>query len=150
MLIAGVLIKKKACICGTFENYEESRVIFLYISKAFGKVWHEGLLFKLKSNDTDGNLYELLKNFLSDRKQRVILNGCESKWVNLFAGVPYGSDLGPLLFLIYINDLTDSVTSSMRLFADHSSPFAIVKGVNITQQMLSNDLVSSITNWAYQ
>ena len=143
------LLSITTTIYESFENYEETRAVFLDISKAFDKVWHEGLLFKLQRNGIDGNLYELLKSFLSGRKQRVILNGCESKWESLFAGVPQGSVLGPLLFLIYINDLTDSVISNMRLFADDSSLFAIVKDVNITQQMLSDDL-DSITNWAYQ
>ena len=69
--------------------------------KAFGKAWHEGLLFKHQSNDIDGNFYEIIKSFLSDKKQRVILNGCELKWENLLSGVSQASVIEPLLFLLY-------------------------------------------------
>ena len=61
-----------------FENFEEVRAAFLDISKAFDKVWHEGLLFKLKQNGISGNLYGFMESYLSDRKQRVVLNGLES------------------------------------------------------------------------
>ena len=73
------LLSITTAIYESSENYEETHVIFLDISKAFDKVWHESLLFKLQCNGIDGNHYELLKTFFSSRKQRVILNGCESK-----------------------------------------------------------------------
>ena len=96
--------------------------MFLDISKASDKVWHEGIIFKLKCNGISGNLLNLFGNLLN-RFQRVVLNGNESNWTSLKAGVPQGSVLGPLLFLIYINDLTDNISSDMRLFADDSSLF---------------------------
>ena len=86
----------------SFEDRYEVRGIFLYISKAFDKVWHEGLIFKLKQNGKSGNLLNLLCDFLRNRKQRVLLNGQVSDWSDVRAGVPQGSTLGPLLFLIYI------------------------------------------------
>ena len=132
-----------------FENYEETRAVFLDISKAFDKVWHEGLIFKLKQNGINGTLINLIYSFLSNRKQRVVLNGYESDWEDVRSGVPQGSVLGPLLFLVYINDLTDNISSNMRLFADDSSLFAIVENTHETHEKLCNDL-STISAWAYQ
>ena len=80
----------------SFENYHETRAIFLDISKAFDKVWHEGLIGKLKSNGISGSLLDFFTNYLSDRYQRIVLNGTESNWVKLTAGVPQASVLGPL------------------------------------------------------
>ena len=85
------------------------RGVFLDISKAFDKVWHDGLVFKLKSYGVEGELLSLLKNYLQSREQRVILNGQTSGWRKINSGVPQGSVLGPLLFLIYINDLPDRI-----------------------------------------
>ena len=96
------------------------REIFLDISKAFDKVWHDGLIFKLQTYGIDGKLLKLLKSYLKDRQQRVLLNGQTSSWKNVFAGVPQESVLGPLLFLIHINDLPDGLTSICKIFADTS------------------------------
>ena len=76
------------------------RSVFLDISKAFDKVWHEGLIFKLKENGISGELLHILSDFLGNRKKRVVLNGQNSSWSNVRAGVPQGYILGPL-FLIY-------------------------------------------------
>ena len=102
----------------------EVRGNFLDISKAFDKIWHEVLLNKLKSLGISGNLLNLFRSFLNDRQQRVVLNGQLSDWTPILAGVLQGSILGPLHFLIYVNDLPDSLNSLIKLFADETSLFS--------------------------
>ena len=126
----------------------EVRSVFLDISKAFDKVWHEGLLYKLKSMGVSGELYHLVENYLSYRFQRVLLNGQTSSWRPVLAGVLQGSILGPLLFLIYINDLPNELKSNAKLFSDDMSLFTIVKDKSETANILNNDL-SEISKWAY-
>ena len=127
----------------------KSKSEFLDISKTFDKVWHEGLIFKLELNGISGKLLRLIKDFLSDRKQRVVLNGQCFSWMDVQAGVPQGSILGPLLFLIYINDLPDNLTSNPKLFADDTSLFSTVTDPNVTANQINNDL-RSISIWAHQ
>ena len=77
-------------------------------------------------NGISGNLLKFLRDFLSERRQRVILNGQASTWTNVTAEVPQDSILGPLLFLIYINDLSEELSTNAKLFADHASLFFVV------------------------
>ena len=86
------------------------RGVFLDISKAFNKVWHKGLLYKLKQNGILDNLLDTITDFLNSRKQRVALNGQFS----IKAGAPRGSILGPVTFLIYINDLSDDLITNVK------------------------------------
>ena len=113
----------------------EVRGVFLDISKAFDRVWHKGLWFKLKSIGVNGKLYKLIESFLSNRLQRVVLNGRNSSWEKVSAGVPQGSILGPLLFLIYINDISENLQSNVKLFADDTSIFSVIFDLNITATM---------------
>ena len=83
-------------------------------------------MFKLESFGIRGKLLNLLEGYRSNRFQRVLLNGEESSWFPIKAEVPQGSILGPLLFLIYINDLPDGLNSISKLFADDTSLFSIV------------------------
>ena len=119
------------------------------ISKAFDKVWHQGLLYKLKQNGISGNLLEILTGFLKDRKQRVVLNGQNSLWANIEAGVPQGSILGPLLFLIYINDLPDNQSTNVKLFADDTSLFSAVHDITTSSCDLNYDLIR-VREWTFQ
>ena len=87
-------------------------------------------MFKLESFGIRGILLNFLEDFLFNRFQSVLLNGQESSWLPIKAGVPQGSILGPLLFLIYINDLPDGVNSFAELFANDTSLFSIVQDLN--------------------
>ena len=133
----------------SFDACLDVRAVFLDISKAFDKVWHQGLLYKLKQNGISGNLLETLTDFLKDRKQRVVLNGQNSSWANIEAGVPQGSILGPLLFLIYINDLPDNLSTNVKLFADDTSLFSVVHDIATSSCDLNCDL-NRVSEWGFQ
>ena len=109
------------------DGFEVSGV-FLDISKAFDKVWHNGIIFKLKQNGISSKLVSVLSDFLKARKQGVIPNGQVSSWT----GVTQGSILGPLLFLIYFNDLADGLSPNAKLFADDTSLFSVIHDVDIS------------------
>ena len=135
--------------CKTLDDGKEVRAIFCDISKAFDRVWHRGLLYKLRRAGITGSLLSWFSHYLQDRKQRVVLPGASSNWSSVQAGVPQGSILGPLLFLLYINDIVEDIQSSIRLFADDTSLYIIVDdplGAAIT---LNSDL-SRIHRWASQ
>ena len=127
----------------------EVRGVFLDISKAFDKVWHDGLIYKLKRNGITSDLLRLIESFLSDRYQRVVLNGNNSNWNKIKAGVPQRSILDPLFFLIYINDLPSELRCSAKLFADDTSLFSVVENVNKTTANLNKDL-ENINKWVQQ
>ena len=110
----------------------EVRAVFLDISKAFDKMWHDGLISKLEQNGISGNLLRLLQNYLNDRKQRVVINGSYSDYSNIESDVPQGSVLGPLLFLVYINDLERNIKSNIKFFAEDTMLFSIVKNPEIS------------------
>jgi hypothetical protein len=128
---------------------KESRAVFLDLSKAFDRVWHGGLLYKLECSGVSGNLLHLISNFLSNREQRVLLNGKNSEWKRISAGVPQGSVLGPLFFLVYINDIVENIHSEIKLFADDTSLFSIVESEIRTADDLNRDL-EKVRLWAWQ
>ena len=127
----------------------EVRAVFLDISKAFDKVWHEGLIFKLEQNGVSGNILKLFQNYLNNRKQRVVLNGSFSNYSRIESGVPQGSVIGPLLFLVYINDLERNIKSNVKFFADDTTLFSIVKDPKISANDL-NHVLDVIHQWAHQ
>ena len=115
----------------------EIRLVFLDISKAFAKMWHDGLIFKLKQNGVSVNL---LNNYLNNRKQHVVLNGSFSDYSTIESAVPQESVLGPLLFLIYINDHEADIKSNTNFFADDTMLFSIVKDPVISANDMNHDL----------
>ena len=113
--------------CQTLDVGKEIRVVFCDISKVFDRVWHSRLLFKLQAACVTGNVLAWFKSYLSNRKQRVVLPCAISDWDFIQAAVPQGSILGSVLFLLYINDIVHDIGSNIRLFADDTSLFIIVK-----------------------
>ena len=102
------------------DNKTQIDAILLDFAKAFDKVPHLRLLSKLTSYGITGNTQNWIKSFLSNRKQRVSVNGALSDITDVTSGVPQGSVLGPVLFLLYINYINGNIKSSIRLFADDS------------------------------
>ena len=94
--------------------------------KSFDTVPHKRLLLKLQGYGITENLLKWIENYLADRTQKVVLNGCESKLTPDLSGIPQGSVLGPILFAIYINDLPDTITSTVKLFADDTKIYSCI------------------------
>ena len=94
----------------------------------------------MRQNGISGNLLKLFQNYLSNRKQRVVLNGFSSDYFSIDYGVPQGSVLGPLLFLIYINDLEKNIKSNVNYCADDAMLFSIVNNPTISANELNHDL----------
>ena len=129
------------------EAGNDINMVFLDVSKAFDRVWHEGLLHKIRANGIVGNLYLWLEDYLLDRQIRVVINGQEAPWAKINAGVPQGSILGPLLFLIFINDIVTDIESDINLFADDTSLLNIIDQLQTTYDTLNRDL-DTLANWA--
>ena len=92
--------------------------LYLDLQKAFDSVPHKRCVLKLERHGITSNLLRWIKYFLSERKQRLVLNGLLSDWTDVISGVPQGSVLGPVLFILYVNDLPDKVKSYCKIFAD--------------------------------
>ena len=98
-------------------------VVYLDFQIAFNKVPHQGLLLKLKAHDIGNDVIKWIGKWLTQRRHRVIVDGEISNWKSVLSGVPQGSVLGPILFLIYINDLEDDLSSKVLKFADDTKLF---------------------------
>lgn len=134
-------------LCKALDDGLEARVIFFDISKAFDKVWHKGILCKLKYYGVSGNIFKWFQDYLSCRRQCVVLRNAKSSWGVLSAGVPQGSILGPLLFLIYINDIVQDLQSNVNLFADDTSLYLVIENPQTAAQQLQSD-IEIIAAWA--
>ena len=131
------------------DSKKDIRIVFCDISKAFDRVWHDGLLYKLRKIGIGGNLLSFLQNYLSNRYQSVVVEGQKSEPGLIRAGVPQGSVLGPLLFLVYINDLPNNIDSHIKLFADDTTLYIDVDSHERAANVLNSDLVQ-IKSWAKQ
>jgi hypothetical protein len=129
-------------ICAAVDKKQGIQFVFCDYSKAFDRVWHRGLFEKLKAHGINGVLLNWFKSYLSNRKQCVVLGTTKSDFLSPNAGVPQGSVLGPLLFLIYINDIQDIIDTNLRQFADDASAFHIYRSFQDVMTFLVPDLDS--------
>ena len=119
-------------------------VLYAHMSKAFDKVSHNRLLLKLSSFGVQSNLLSWFKSYLKKRPLKVVFNGAESNEFFPTTGVPQGSILGPLLFLIYVNDITNQVTSTISLYADDLKVKTIIENGDYRKM---KDDIRSINQW---
>ena len=129
-----------------YDDSKQIDTVYLDIKKAFDTIPHQRLLLKLKSYGFEGNLLKWIEDFLSERKQRVVFNGKSSSWKNVTSGVPQGSVLGPVLFIIYVNDMPDSLESFCKIFADDTKVYTAV-GEKTDQEKLQRDLLK-LCKWS--
>lgn len=130
-----------------YDNNITTQAVFFDISKAFDRVWHKGLLHKLNAIGIRGNLLQWFRDYLNDRTQCVVIKGEKSIMQPVKAGVPQGSVLGPLLFLVYINDIVENIESVIKLFADDTSTSLSMKNPDMRKNILNSDL-NKINKWA--
>ena len=123
-----------------------TRVVALDISKAFDRVWHDGLLHKLKSYGISDQIFGLISSFLSNRRLQVVLDGKSSQEYPVNAGIPQMSILPPTLFLLYINDLPDDVICNIAIYADDTTLYSRCdQGSDLWQQLeLASELESDL------
>jgi hypothetical protein len=121
-------------------------VIYLDFQKAFDKVPHKRLMMKIRALGITGEVFNWIEDWLRDRVQRVVLLGSYSKWTRVGSGVPQGSVLGPLLFLIYINDIDDCVSTNLLKFADDTKVFNVAAEKADTDK-IQRDLVN-LCKWS--
>lgn len=126
-----------------------SVVIFLDFAKAFDKVSHRALLVKLQIYGFTGKIHDWLSDFLAGRRQRVVLGDVVSDCLDVLSGVPQGSVLGPLLFVVFINDMPGAVHNLCKLFADDTKLIGIIKNqmdIGLLQKDVDK-LVESSSEW---
>ena len=149
-------VAHKACVTNLLETADfltdsmsrrqPADVIYLDFAKAFDKVSHELLLVKLSAYGIPGLLTNWIRAFLRDRKQRVVIGDSRSEWIPVTSGVPQGSVLGPLLFVIFINDLPEACSSICKLYADDTKLMSSVHRPGLVD-ILQKDL-DSLVEWS--
>ena len=131
------------------DNGHDMRIVFMNMSKAFDKVWHKGVIFKLKRKEIDGLLLKWFISYLENRFQRVVIDGQSSNELPVQIGVPQGSILGSLDFLIYMDDIIDKILCDIRLFADDTCLLEIVHNAIESARRLNSDL-KTLHMWSIQ
>ena len=152
-------VEKKSCLSNLLSFLEEVTnyvdqghpvdILYLDFSKAFDSVPHQRLLSKIRAHGIGNVLVDWIEDWLSGRKQRVVINGCKSGWNDVTSGVPQGSILGPLLFIIFINDIDCKIISALSKFADDTKVFRTVGNVEraFTLQEDLHSLYKWSTDW---
>ena len=121
-------------------------IIYLDFAKAFDSVPHIRLISKIKSYGIEGKTLAWIDNFLKNRRQRVVVNGSKSSWNEVVSGVPQGSEIGPSLFVIYINDIPSAVKCFIQLFADDTKIFRTITNT-VDQNSFQKDL-DGLSAWS--
>ena len=136
-------------VTSTYDNIDNNQytgMVTLDITKAFDTVCHKRLLIKLDHYGIRGTAFKLIQSYLNNRWQYVYINNIESNRKIIIMGVPQGSILGPLLFLIYINELQNCLKSIPRLFADDTA--LLINASNITElEIKINEELSRVSQW---
>ena len=148
-------LPKKSCVSNllscleyvtqSIDNKIPVDLIYLDFSKAFDKVPHQRLLLKMESLGIAPMILRWVKNWLSGRQQRVTIKGTPSRWLPVISGVPQGSVLGPILFLIYINDIDDGVTSKIIKFADDTKLYQKIRSPE--DSIALQDSINTTVEW---
>ena len=128
------------------DKKQEIDVIYFDFEKAFDRVPHKRLVIKLKGYGVQGNLLRWIENILSNRVQKVLVNGEESNPAPVTSGIPQGSVLGPILFSIYINDLPDVVGNTVKLFADDTKLYSVVDSVERKEDLQMD--INNLSKWS--
>ena len=113
-------------VCNYIDKGLPVDVIYLDFRKAFDKVPHKRLMVEVKAHGIGGKIWGWIDDWLNSRKQRATLNGRESDWIDVLSGLPQGSVLGPVLFVIYINDIDSYASSKTLKFAEDTKIVGVV------------------------
>ena len=149
-------LKARSCLTNLLCFFEEITkwldegspvdIIYLDFQNAFDKVPHQRLILKLKSHGMGNSVINWIDLWLTDRRQRVVVDGEVSSWKSVLSGVPLGSVLGPILFLVYIDDLEEEVTGNILKFADDTKLLRKTKAIGDKQKL--QDDIDKLVRWS--